>query len=240
MASFGKYFGSKQRFARELVEFILEYTKDMQYDAIIEPFCGTACTLQKFREKVDCPIFGSDKLAPLIVTLKAFQWGNFACPSSITQADFDRLKNDETDPLHIIVHAGASYFGQYKRDRFYGYTNVNLAKIAKRLAKKPPQLNNIDFKCCEYTDWSETKNCLFILDPPYSGAKASWSVNFRGFDNALFWKWAEMMSRENIVLVCEYEAPENWTCIWSKSFRTANRHGGIRTKTEKVFVLIKP
>lgn len=240
--SIGKYYGSKQRFHKLFCKTILDYVKDKEYNCIIEPFCGTSVTLAEFRKHVSCPIYGSDQLTCLIVTLKAFQAENFVCKSSITAEEFERLRTADDDPMKVIVHSGASFYGCFMRDKWNPYHNANLAKIAKRLAKKPPQMKGIEFKCCDYKDWSDTIGSLLILDPPYVHGRDNntWPKNWKGFDNVEFWKWAEHMSENNIVIVAEYQAPENWECIWSKTFISNSRWGKSRTKTEKLFVYKRP
>lgn len=240
MSVIGKYFGSKQRVAKHLVSGVLEYCRkhNLQYDRIIEPFCGSGATLIQFRQRVNCPVIGTDREKCVICTLQSVQMG-YVPPSSVTERQFIDLKNDETNPLKAIVHIGASFMGQLGHHGFRNPgTCENLAKIARYIPLRRHLLQGIEFRVADYLDL-ECKGCLVLCDPPYLSAKKNWPKNYRGFDHEVFWKWAEHMSLENIVIVSEYEAPENWRCIWRHVIRTANTFKLNKVKVEKLFVLRK-
>ena len=67
------------------------------------------------------------------------------------------------------------------------------------------------------------KNALIYCDPPYAGTT---KYRFGSFDSNSFWQWCRDMSKKgNTVIVSEYNAPDDFNCIWSKETKT-----DIRTK----------
>lgn len=77
------------------------------------------------------------------------------------------------------------------------------------------------------------ENCLFYCDIPYKGTKQyNTSLNF---DYDRFWTWANLMSENNIVLVSEYQAPDEWKVIWEKELAKTMNHGNNVTGIEKLF-----
>ena len=65
----------------------------------------------------------------------------------------------------------------------------------------------------------------------------------KNFDHDAFWNWIRMMSRDNIVIVSEQEAPNDFKCIWSKETKTlldSNKDKGDNNnvRIEKLFTYI--
>ena len=77
---------------------------------------------------------------------------------------------------------------------------------------------------------------MIYCDPPYISSKKTWPLNYKGFDHAKFWQWVRKMSRKNIVIVSEYEAPDDFKVIWEKTVNGAN-YNNFYTRTEKLFEL---
>ena len=72
----GRYMGSKSKFAKEMVKFIVDYVDPDKYDRIIDCFCGTGSVSIEFhKQRLDKPVFGTDKLKCMITTLQAVQNG---------------------------------------------------------------------------------------------------------------------------------------------------------------------
>jgi hypothetical protein len=58
---------------------------------------------------------------------------------------------------------------------------------------------------------------------------------FKGFNFTRFWNWVRKVSVNNIVIVSEYTAPDEFTEVWSKQTVRANKQT-ITTRVEKLFV----
>ena len=62
------------------------------------------------------------------------------------------------------------------------------------------QLSRIEVTNLDYTGFSEVKNAILYLDPPYQNTELDgYSVKY--FDNQSFYNWAYEMSKKNIVLI---------------------------------------
>jgi DNA adenine methylase len=55
---------------------------------------------------------------------------------------------------------------------------------------------------------------VIYCDPPYQGTTkySSKTINYNEF-----WQWCRDLSGNNIVLVSEYNAPDDFECVWSKT-----------------------
>ncbi len=80
------------------------------------------------------------------------------------------------------------------------------------------------------------KNMLIYIDPPYKDTK---QYNRQKFDTEKFWNLVREMSKRCIVVVSEYEAPNDFITIWEKDLlQNINRKALDRQKaTEKLFVI---
>lgn len=80
------------------------------------------------------------------------------------------------------------------------------------------------------------KNEIVYCDPPYASTKRYES----DFDNDAFWEWARTASSKvKRLYISEYEAPDDFECIWQKEKKDSlGRKKGKKqnTKIEKLFV----
>ena len=80
------------------------------------------------------------------------------------------------------------------------------------------QIENIrtaQFATCSYDEAHYIGNSLIYCDIPYQGTK-QYSIS-KNFDYDKFWNWVREMSKKHTVLVSEYNAPNDFECIWSKT-----------------------
>lgn len=132
---------------------------------------------------------------------------------------------------------GGRYFdGGYGRDS-KGGTSV-YAKRIKNLKEQVPNLQNIDFSCKDYKEYLNKgiRNALFYLDPPYKGTK---QYSKQNIDYEEFYDFCRQISKNNIVVVSEYNMPNDFVCIWEKErkvLQKSDRTTGERT-IEKMFMV---
>lgn len=92
----------------------------------------------------------------------------------------------------------------------------------------------IEFTSFDYKDYQHEEGDVVYCDPPYSGTKG---YDGREFDHAAFWEWVR--TRDYPVYVSEYNAPEDFICMWQKEKMrlggggNSNKYGKA---LEKVFV----
>ena len=103
------------------------------------------------------------------------------------------------------------------------------------------QLSRIEVTNLDYTGFSEVKNAILYLDPPYQNTELDgYSVKY--FDNQSFYNWAYEMSKKNIVLISSYEiSDERFGCVYEfkKARCTLQRGTNNNNKTEKLFMVKK-
>lgn len=80
-------------------------------------------------------------------------------------------------------------------------------------------LTDIDFINCSFLDLpkEEIKGYVIYCDPPYRGTTNYKTEKFPYDD---FYKWAEEMSENNIVIISEYSMPNGFIEIWTKEYKT--------------------
>lgn len=79
---------------------------------------------------------------------------------------------------------------------------------AKRnLEKQVPQLSTIEFNCINYNR-VQPINSVIYYDPPYQNTKQYANSQYFNYDE--FWMLARHLSQNNIVLVSELNAPDDW------------------------------
>ena len=77
------------------------------------------------------------------------------------------------------------------------------------------------------------KNCLIYADPPCSGSKGCESVS-KEFNYKEFWNIMREWSKDNIVLISEKCAPDDFDIIWEQE--TDNKSDTKNRVTEKLFI----
>lgn len=101
----------------------------------------------------------------------------------------------------------------------------------RNLLNQMPNLQDVIFECADYKTLS-FENCLIYCDPPYQNTtKYSSSIDYDEF-----WQWCREMSKNNIILISEYNAPDDFKCIWQKTTNVSIRATNKSTATEKLFI----
>lgn len=141
-------------------------------------------------------------------------------PESITKEEYDAVRQSYHNNDHKFPdwHIGAvGFLASYNGKFFGGRAGIVKTKIsttrnyydeAKRnLIAQIPLLNNIEFGEFDYKalDTSKYKSGVVYCDIPYKNTTGYQN----DFSHAEFWKWAEDLSKSNIVLVSEQVAPDH-------------------------------
>lgn len=137
--------------------------------------------------------------------------------------------------------AYACSFGGGWWNGFIGYNEKkgeNYVKEAIRGLKKhidsAVNMENSDFLHGNYDAIEIPDNAFVYCDPPYANTK-KYATDF---DNERFWDWCRELieTKENIkLLISEYNAPEDFVCIWSKGVQD-NMGNNTMSKNEKLFI----
>ena len=239
------YQGSKNRLSKFLVPIIQKYIDDNNIKTYIEPMCGSCSII----EKIECENKIASDINDELITL--LQYVKLDSKLSIAPKDctFEhyadvrenrKLGTKKYSKLYTaLIGFCASYGGRYFDG---GYARANKRNMYKEriinLKEDALLLQNIELKCCDYTEYLDYKNCLFYFDPPYKGTK-QYSKQKINYDS--FYDFLRKLSENNIVLVSEYNMPNDFKCIWQKErkvLQKSNRISGEKI-IEKLFKIEK-
>lgn len=235
-----KYMGSKARLSKELAPIINNLIKENNIETYIEPFVG-GCNMI---DSILCENrIGSDNNEYLIAMWGALQNG-WLPPSDITKEQYIDIKtNKDNYPKELVSIVGfcatynAKWFGGFagkvktKIGTYRNYYDESIRNILKQL----PKLHNVKFNVGDYTQYSAVSGCLIYCDIPYKDTTQYGTS--KDFDHDAFWEWVRCMSKSNIVLVSEYNAPKDFTCIYEKQLTTTLDKNSRKLDTEKLFIL---
>jgi len=230
-----KYMGSKARFSKEIIQVML---KDTPQDSLyIEPFAGGMNMI------ADVPLskrIASDSNVYLIAMFNALSEG-WTPPKQVTKEFYMECKKGyHEDHIRGYVGFNCSYSGKW----FGGYAGVTETKQGIRdyqleaylnVTKQAQKLKGVQFKCSSYLELDIPSNSLVYCDPPYASTT--------GYSDAInheeFWEWVREISKKNNVFVSEYNAPDDFDCVWSKvaksSLSANGKSGSSQLSTEKLF-----
>ena len=228
------YMGSKNRIAKELIPIITKDLKPNQW--YVEPFVGGANMIDKIEHPYK---LGADNNKYLIALLEAVQNGQ-ELPEHITKDEYIAVKtNKDNYPDWYVGFVGfvssfrAKFFGGYS-----GYcttkTGIQRNYIKERINNILKQnLDGIKLVCSSYDALDIPANSIIYCDPPYNG-----TTKYKdSFDSDAFWQWCRDKAKEgHTVYVSEYNAPEDFQCIWEKQI-DSNLGGTSKTATEKLFTI---
>lgn len=228
------YMGSKNRIAKELIPIITKDLKPNQW--YVEPFVGGANMIDKIEHPYK---LGADNNKYLIALLKAVQNGQ-ELSEYINKDEYIAVKtNKDNYPDWYVGFVGfvssfrAKFFGGYS-----GYcttkTGIQRNYIKERINNILKQnLDGIKLVCSSYDALDIPANSIIYCDPPYNG-----TTKYKdSFDSDAFWQWCRDKAKEgHTVYVSEYNAPEDFKCIWEKQINS-NLGGTSKTATEKLFTI---
>lgn len=234
-----KYMGSKRRIAKYILPLILKDRKPNQW--YVEPFVGGANMI----DKVKGNRIGNDINRYLIALYLELQKG-WNPPLDIITYDLykDVKENKDKYPDYMVAYVGFAFtFGATFFGGFVGNVNDKCCKGRDRLGesyrniiKTQKSITDITFTSTEYSKLQIPANSLIYCDPPYENT-SKYKVD--AFDHNLFWKWCKCKSKEgHTVFISEYNAPDDFKCIWSKQIANVlDKKGNNKKPTEKLFTL---
>jgi len=226
-----KYMGSKNRIAKPLLEIILRNRQPGQY--YVEPFVGGANLI----DKVENPRIGNDINSYLIALLQATQNG-WLPPKEINETWYHDIKYFTEKYEKALVgytgfqlSYGALWFSNYRKDKT---KKRNYSKEAyNNIIKQIPGLKGIEFHNKNYWELIIPHNSIVYCDPPYQGT-TSYKINF---DHEKFWNWVRKIKKQgHQVFISEYNAPEDFKCIWEKPIISQISKKGNKNRVEKLFI----
>jgi DNA adenine methylase len=242
------YGGGKARLGREIARTVaaLEETTGWRGERYVEPFCGMLGVAVHAADGTR-PVCVSDANEDVVLLLQAVQAGWDPPETPVSKAEYDALRHA---PVHTAergfyglacAYAGIFFAGYRLSSTVHKRTFFDMFRsslLAMRPAMQRMAISHADYRSLA------PKGCTVYCDPPYR-ANALQSCNpnadirgtFAGFDSDAFWDVARAWSRDNLVVVSEYEAPNDFVCVWERHFRSGFKATAERTpRVEKLFV----
>lgn len=226
-----------------------KYIRENNITTFIDCFCGGANIV----DKVECENrIASDYNEDLIALLKYAQSDNdlTIAPSECTFEHYSDVRSNRTTGKYsqeyvALIGYCASYGGRYydggfarnSRDDDRNSSTVKYRNNLNNLKEQAPNLKGIEFSCRDYKDYLNMgiKNALFYLDPPYKGTK---QYSKQNIDYEEFYDFCRKLSKDNIVVISEYNMPDDFTCIWEKERKVLQKSDRVTGEkaVEKLFV----
>lgn len=96
------------------------------------------------------------------------------------------------------------------------YNGEKSEKAINNLRKQSPKLKDIKFECKDFREIKNIKNYVIYCDIPYRNTEKYKTENFPYEE---FYNWCREMSKDNIVLISEYNMPNDFECIWEMEIK---------------------
>lgn len=235
--------------SKYIAPILQKYIDENNINTFIDCFCGGANIV----DKIKCENrIASDCNEDLIALLKYAQRDNnlFIAPIECTFEHYSDVRSNKDTGKYskeyvALIGYCASYGGRYfdggfarnsRADDRNGST-IKYRNNLNNLRQQASNLVGIEFSCRDYREYLNMglKNALFYLDPPYKGTK---QYSKQNIDYEEFYDFCRELSKNNIVVISEYNMPDDFTCIWKRE-RTvqqkSDRNKGDKA-VEKLFI----
>ena len=240
------YQGSKNKLAKYIVPIIQNIIDENNITTYVEPFVGGANII----DKINCLYKTGSDNNKYVIKLLEYARDNPNIPIAPESCSFEHYKDvrdsynkcdgrysDEYISLigYCASYGGRFFDGGYGRDSKGGRSIYT--KRLKNLKSQSEDLSDINFRIKDYHEYKpdDYNNCLFYCDPPYRNTKqyAKQNINYDQF-----YDWCRNMSKNNIVIISEYNMPEDFECVWSKERKVMQKSDRVEADkaTEKLFI----
>ena len=232
-----KYMGSKARIAKHILPIMLAECEKHGITTWVEPMVGGGNMIDKVPDNFER--VGYDLNPHTIAALVGIRDSVDNLPDEITESYYNSVKGNKPDGFTSLIRFGASFGGKfengYARGKSADGTPRNYWAETKRNAiKQSPKIQNVQFICDSYENL-DFENCLVYCDPPYQGTTG---YKTGAFDHDKFFDWCREQAKRNIVFVSEYNAPEDFECVWQGEIKTnfsSTRKKATHNAVEKLF-----
>jgi site-specific DNA-adenine methylase len=216
------YQGGKQRLGKKIHDSIIDIENQLTDVKLpyFEPFVGMGGVMRHFAQDNNRELYACDKNTDIILMWQAMQEG-WKPPSACSKEQYNQLKQSnkpsaERGFVGSICSFGGNFFHAYRRSRIYSdYDDTNRGSLkVQQLAKEMKKVHFLSAQ--SYTEF-DPQNMLIYCDPPYSKNKLS-NKYFQNFDHQEFWTLMRNWSKNNIVIVSELSAPNDFIPIWKQPY----------------------
>ena len=227
--------GSKNRIAKHLLPIMLAECEKNNITTWVEPFVGGANMIDKVPDSFER--IGFDLNDHCIHALIDIRDNAEKLPDSVSESEYRSLFGLKPAPINSWIRFMLSFGGKldngYAREK--GSDETTFCGYGKRNAlKQSPKIQSVQFICDSYENLS-FENTLIYCDPPYAGTSG---YKTGAFDHGKFFEWCRVQAKKNIVFVSEYNAPDDFECVWQGEIKTnfaSSRKTATHNAVEKLF-----
>jgi DNA adenine methylase len=227
-----KYMRSKARIAKHILPIILKDRKDGQ--CYVEPFVGGANMI----DKVDGWRIGADVNQYLIKALELIRDN----PDLIPRDNKQYTKNmylhakcsDLSNPIDCFAMFNYSFGAKFKGSWASNSRGSDYVKeCVKNVLKQSKAIQGVNFFESSYQELKIPPKSIIYCDPPYAN-----TTKYKDdIDHDEFWQWCrEKCSEGHNVFISEYNAPDDFVCVWEKEINSNANAKATSTAIEKLFV----
>lgn len=231
-----KYMGSKAKIKKYIVPIIQNIIEKNNSKIFIDCFVGGANIIDNIKcEKR----IGNDLSRPLIALWRGLQQDRDI--KIYTRDEYNYIKKHKEDvddfTLGVVgfLHSyNAKYFGGYAGEvitktgvnRDYRIESIN------NIVKQKKYIQDVVFVNKDYKEMKDIKSAVIYADIPYKS-----TTGYEGyFNHDEFYDWARQKSKDNIVLISELQAPDDFVCIWEQVVTRTHNHKDRFKSVEKLFI----
>lgn len=240
-----KYMGSKSRISKHIVPIIQSNINDNNIQHYFEPFAGGMNVI----DKIDCKIKVASDYNKYVIALFEHLKNDGELLEEVPRELYNDVRANKDNGKYEDWFVGnigflASYNGRWFDGGYAqsGYENTKTGERyrdyyqeAKRnILKQVNDIKEVKFLHNDYINYNP-KNAVVYCDPPYQGTKQY--ANAVNFDYDLFWNTMRKWSQNNIVLISEENAPDDFECIWEQEVSRSIKAHDKTKATEKLFIL---
>jgi DNA adenine methylase len=225
-----RYLGGKSKIRKQVATFLESQRKPNQ--PYLEPFVGGGWILQEMTGER----YASDGNVALIAMYQALQLG-WEPPEFVSEDEWRQYRDmpePVPDPMMAFARFGCGFGGDWMGGYARGVGRCFPKETHDNLMKQLPMIHDVRFTAGDYRQHSP-KDMLVYCDPPYESTTAYGA--FDGFDHVMFWETMRIWSRDNTVIVSEYQAPDDFLCVKEFASRmglTTNKEKPVRV--ERLFM----
>lgn len=234
--------GSKNRIVRDILPIILRERKEGQW--FVDMFCGGCHVVQNVQGRR----IANDNNEYLIALWKGLQ-ENKERPRHIPKDLYLRAReawknkdNSEFDDFMLgWIGWMASFNGKFYNGGYSGHdvgvTHRNyIDEQIRNTESQIESLKDVQFFSRDYAQFEFTEPCLIYCDIPYKDTTQY--ATSKNFNHDEFWEWCRQMKLNgHTIFVSEYQAPDDFRCVWEKEIINSLSSTKTHKPIEKLFTI---
>lgn len=245
------YMGSKRRIVNDILPIMMRDMNDNT--AFVDVFCGGCHIIEKvpsiYRR------IANDKNNYLVTMWSMLVNGVIDFPKTITKESYSFYRNifnkrgfgnskiTSDDAMIGWIGFMGSYNGRFFDGGYSGHSvKVNTGVrdyISEQINNTTAQIDNlkgVEWNVGDYSELNIPPNSLIYCDIPYKNTK-QYAIS-KDFDYERFYSWCrDMKNQGHTVYVSEYWMPEDFSCVWEKSVKTAMNQTKTKDAVERLYKL---